>query len=160
MKTKEIKIQEESSCTMPMQVKIHGKSESATRISLSAGKFKMIIDEPEQMGGSNLGPSPVQVLLMALAGCLNVTVHEVAKQRNLGLVSLSIEIEGNLDACTFTGCNDVNRAGFEDINVNMNAKFEKMQMQDTIDSWLVETERRCPVTDNIQSMTNIALHLN
>jgi hypothetical protein len=47
-----------------------------------------------------------------------------------------------------------------DINVNMNAKFEKMQMQETIDSWLVETERRCPVTDNIQSMTNIALHLN
>ncbi|MCK5856069.1 MAG: OsmC family protein [Bacteroidales bacterium] len=150
---------EQNLCTMPMQVKIHGKSESATRINISAGKFKMIIDEPEQMGGSNLGPSPVQVLLMALAGCLNVTAHEVAKQRELGLKSLSIEIEGNLDACTFMGCNDENRAGFENISVNMNAKFEKFLMQETIDSWLEETERRCPVTDNIQSMTNIELSL-
>lgn len=152
-------MEENGSCTMPMKVKIHGKSESATRINLQAGNFKMIIDEPEQMGGSNLGPSPVQVLLMALAGCLNVTAHEIAKQRNLGLKSLNITIEGNLDACTFMGCNDVNRAGFENINVKMNAKFEKMQMQETIDDWLVETERRCPVTDNIRSMTNIILHM-
>ncbi|RUA29785.1 MAG: OsmC family peroxiredoxin [Bacteroidetes bacterium] len=151
---------EQNSCSMPMQVKIHGKSESATRINVSAGKFNLIIDEPEQMGGSNLGPTPVQVLLMALAGCLNVTAHEVAKQQNLGLKSLNIEIEGDLDACTFMGCNDVNRAGFEAIKVNMNAQFEKMQMQETIDNWLAETERRCPVTDNIRSLTNIELQLN
>ncbi len=151
---------EQNSCSMPMQVKIHGKSESATRLNISAGKFKLIIDEPEQMGGSNLGPSPVQVLLMALAGCLNVTAHEVAKQQNLGLKSLNIEIEGDLDACTFMGCNDENRAGFENIKVNMNAQFEKIQMQETINQWLVETERRCPVTDNIRSLTNIELQLN
>ena len=155
-----IEMEEKESCTMPMKVKIHGKSESATRISLNAGGFKMIIDEPEQMGGSNLGPSPVQVLLMALAGCLNVTAHEVAKQRNLGLKTLNISIEGNLDACTFMGCNDENRAGFEDINVHMNAEFESIQMQETIKDWLIETERRCPVTDNIRSLTNIDLHLN
>jgi uncharacterized OsmC-like protein len=156
----ENKTEEKGLCAMPMTIKIHGKSESATRINLNAGGFKMIIDEPEQMGGSNLGPSPVQVLLMALAGCLNVTAHEVAKQRNLGLKSLSINIEGNLDACTFMGCNDENRAGFENINVKMDAQFENIQMQNTIDDWLAETERRCPVTDNIRSLTNIALHLN
>jgi len=151
---------EQNSCSMPMQVKIHGRSESATRLNISAGKFKLIIDEPEQMGGSNLGPTPVQVLLMALAGCLNVTAHEVAKQQNLGLKSLNIEIEGDLDACTFMGCNDENRAGFENIKVNMNAQFEKIQMQETINQWLAETERRCPVTDNIRSLTNIELQLN
>ena len=145
---------------MPMQIKIHGKSESATKLNISAGKFRMVIDEPEQMGGSNEGPSPVQVLLMALAGCLNVTAHEVAKQNNLGLKSLNIEINGNLDACTFMGCNDKNRAGFENIEINLNAKFESYQTQNAIDLWLSETERRCPVTDNIKSSTNIALHLN
>ena len=147
-------------CSMPMKIRIHGKSESATKLNISAGKFKMVIDEPEQMGGSNEGPSPVQVLLMALAGCLNVTAHEVAKQKNLGLKSLSIDINGNLDACTFMGCNDKNRAGFQNIEVKMNAKFDETLTQETIDLWLSETERRCPVTDNIKSSTNIALHLN
>ena len=147
-------------CSMPMDIRIHGKSESATKLNISAGKFRMVIDEPEQMGGSNEGPSPVQVLLMALAGCLNVTAHEVAKQKGLGLKSLSIDINGNLDACTFMGCNDENRAGFENIDVNMNAKFEQYQSEDIIANWLAETERRCPVTDNIRSSTNIELHLN
>ncbi len=147
-------------CSIPMEIRIHEKSESATKLNISAGKFKMVIDEPEQMGGSNEEPSPVQVLLMALAGCLNVTAHEVAKQKNLGLKSLSIDINRNLDACTFMGCNDENRAGFQNIEVKMNAKFEEAQIQETIDLWLSETERRCPVTDNIKSSTNIALHLN
>ena len=45
----------------------------------------MIIDEPQNMGGPNEGTSSVQVMLLALAGCLNVTGHEVAKQSGLNL---------------------------------------------------------------------------
>ncbi len=147
-------------CTMPMGVKVSGKSESATRLSVNSGKFNMIIDEPEQMGGTNLGPTPIQVLLMALAGCLNVTAHEVAKQQDIPLNTLSIEIEGNLDACTFMGCSTENRAGFDKINVQLNAEFQIPVTQERIDKWILDTETRCPVTDNIKSMTKISLNVN
>lgn len=147
-------------CTMPMDVKVSGKSESATRLNVSSGNFSMIIDEPEQMGGSNLGPTPIQVLLMALAGCLNVTAHEVAKQQDIPLTSLSIEIDGNLDACTFMGCSTENRAGFNKINVQLNAEFQIPVTQARIDKWVLDTETRCPVTDNIKSMTKISLNVN
>ena len=147
-------------CKVPVKVKVKGESQSSTRLSVSSGEFKMIIDEPKQMGGSNLGPSPIQVLLMALAGCLNVTAHEVAKQQNLPLTSLSIEIDGSLDACTFLGCSTENRAGFDSINVQINADFSYEVNQETIDNWIKQTEIRCPVTDNIKSLTNISLLVN
>ena len=147
-------------CSMPVNVKVKGISESSTRLSVSSGNFNMIIDEPEEMGGSNQGPTPIQVLLMALAGCLNVTAHEVAKQEKLPLTSLSISIDGKLDACTFLGCSTENRAGFDNINVQMNAEFSIPVAQDVIDNWIKQTETRCPVTDNIKSLTKISLSVN
>jgi len=149
-----------NACEMPMAVKVKGKSESSTRISVSSGGFNMIIDEPEQMGGTNQGPTPIQVLLMALAGCLNVTAHEVAKQQDIPLVSLNIEIDGNLDACTFMGCSTNNRAGFDKIKVHFDAKFSVPVPQNKIDQWVSDTERRCPVTDNIKAATEISLVVN
>jgi uncharacterized OsmC-like protein len=59
-----------------VSVTVNAKSESPTRLNLRSGNFETIIDEPTYMGGSDLGPSPIQVLLMSLAGCINVTGHE------------------------------------------------------------------------------------
>jgi uncharacterized OsmC-like protein len=149
-----------NTCEMPMAVKVKGKSETPTRLSVSSGGFNMIIDEPEQMGGTNKGPTPIQVLLMALAGCLNVTAHEVAKQQGLPLNSLNIEIDGNLDACTFMGCSTENRAGFEKISVHFDAKFDTPVPQEKINTWITDTELRCPVTDNIKAATDISVMVN
>ncbi len=137
-----------------MSVTIHAESESATRMKLKAGKFEMIIDEPAFMGGSDLGPSPIQVLLMSLAGCLNVTGHEVAKQRGMKLNGTKIKIDGTMNPCTFIGCSYEERAGFQTVNVSVKANFDNSTKEE-VDSWLKETEARCPVTDNIKDSTKI-----
>ena len=137
-----------------MSVTIHAESESATRMKLKAGKFEMIIDEPAFMGGSDLGPSPIQVLLMSLAGCLNVTGHEVAKQRGMKLNGMKIKIDGTMNPCTFIGCSYEERAGFQTVNVSVKANFDNSTKEE-VDSWLKETEARCPVTDNIKDSTKI-----
>ncbi len=144
----------------PVQVRVHGESENPTKMKLSSGRFKMIIDEPENMGGTNEGPSPVQVLLMALAGCLNVTGHEVARQRGMKLHKLKINIEGNMNACNFMGCSFEERAGFQQIKVHLKPVFENASDEE-INSWALETEARCPVTDNIKDATEIIVaHTN
>ncbi len=73
-------------CKREMSVIVRGESESPMRMKIKSGKFEMIIDEPEEMGGTNLGPSPIQVLLMSLAGCINITGHQVARQRVMALI--------------------------------------------------------------------------
>ncbi len=145
---------------IPVNVKIEGISETSTKINLSAGKFKLTIDEPANMGGTDEGPSPIQVLLMALAGCLNMTGHTVAKEHGLKLVEMKISIEGNMDAAHFMGYATSNRAGFEDVEVNIETKFEGLPSKEQRDKWLQETERRCPVTDNMKTYTKIKINSN
>lgn len=145
---------------IPVNVKIEGKSESATKIDLNAGRFKLIIDEPANMGGTDEGPSPVQVLLMALAGCLNMTGHTVANEMGLELREMKITIEGNMDAAHFMGYATKNRAGFDNVNVSIESKFDTLPSKEQREQWINETERRCPVTDNIKFDTKININLN
>jgi len=137
-----------------VSVSVHAISESPARMKVKSGKFEMIIDEPENMGGTNLGPSPIQVLLMSLAGCINVTGHEVARQRGMKLNGMNLKIDGVMNPCTFIGCSFEERAGFQTINLKVDADFENATKEE-IDSWLKETESRCPVTDNIRQSTTI-----
>jgi uncharacterized OsmC-like protein len=146
---------------VPREVKVivRGQSENPTRMHLTSGKFKLVIDEPENMGGTDIGPSPIQVLLMALAGCLNVTGHEVAKQRGLKLNGMKVKIEGVMNPCAFIGCSMEERAGFQNINVTVDADMEGV-CREEMESWLEETEKRCPVTDNVRAYTNISVAIN
>lgn len=141
-----------------MKVLITGESENPTKINLKSGKFTVVIDEPKSLGGTDQGPSPVQMLLMALAGCLNVTGHEVAKQRGLNLHGMKIRIEGVMNPCTFLGCSFEERAGSQKILVNIVPDFEGAS-DAQIEEWLKETENRCPVTDNIRADTNVEVKI-
>ncbi len=92
---------------------------------------------------------------MALAGCLNVTGHQVAKERDLDLIKMNISIDGEMNPCTFLGCSYDKRAGFQNIKVKVKPVFGKENSKQSIQDWLVETEKRCPVTDNIKEGTQI-----
>jgi len=137
-----------------IKVLVTGESENPTKINLESGKFKMIIDEPKMMGGTDEGPSPIQVLLMSLAGCLNVTGHEIARQKGIQLNGMKIKIEGVMNPCTFIGCSFEERAGFQNIIVTVDADMPGVTDEEKA-SWLEETENRCPVTDNVKADTTI-----
>jgi len=51
-------------------------------------------------------------------------------------------------------CSFDERAGFQTINVVVNPEFEAATPEQIAD-WLEETEKRCPVTDNIKTGTHI-----
>lgn len=146
--------------TIPKEIKvtIRGQSENATRLNLSAGKFNMIIDEPQSAGGTDAGPSPIQVLLMSLAGCINVTGHLVAKQKGLQLNGMKLTIEGVMNPSAFYGTSFDERAGFQQITVTVDPDMHSATREE-IDAWLKETEDRCPVTDNLKAVSNVSVKI-
>ena len=59
-------------------------SENDTKTVVRARDFKMIVDEPANLGGSDDDANPVEYILAAFCGCLNVVGHIIAKEMDFG----------------------------------------------------------------------------
>lgn len=69
--------------------------------------FSITIDEPEQLGGTNKGPNPVETLLGSLGGCLDFTGSIVAQQMGYELNEFEMHVSGDLDTHGVRGKADV-----------------------------------------------------
>jgi uncharacterized OsmC-like protein len=137
-------------------VKAESKNETKVNVETPGG-FKMVVDEPENQGGTNQGANPVEYVLTALAGCLNVVGHLVAKEMGFEIDSLSFEISGKLDPAKFMGKSEKARAGYQEINVKIDLKTEADA--ETINKWMEVVEKRCPVSDNLVSETPVKIEI-
>ncbi len=54
--------------------------------------FDLVIDEPEELGGTNKGPGPLEVLLSALGACTSITIKMYAKRKEWDLQSVAVEL--------------------------------------------------------------------
>jgi uncharacterized OsmC-like protein len=142
---------------MDLTFSISATSETPTRVQVKARSFTMYVDEPPQLGGEDKGANPVEYLLAALAGCLNVVGHMVAKEMNMQLDGLAINIEGVLNPAKFQGKSNAERAGYKEINVTIEAKTNAPE--DVLKKWIETVESRCPVSDNIANPTPVKLNV-
>lgn len=67
-----------------------GKEPYKTR--LIATGHELLADEPEEVGGGNLGPSPGQFLQLSLASCTAITIRMYANRKNIPLEKVRVEI--------------------------------------------------------------------
>jgi len=134
---------------------VDAESESPTHTVVEARDFEFSIDEPEHLGGSNEGPNPVEYLLGALAGCLNVIGHSVADEMDMEIDGIEVEIEGDLDPAKFQGEAEDPRAGYQDVRADLTVETDADG--DALDAWLETVEERCPVSDNIGNATPLSM---
>ena len=136
---------------------VTAKSENNTKTIVETRGFKMTIDEPEALGGTNEGANPVEYILAALSGCLNVVGHLIASEMGFKLNGLEIVLEGDLDPAKFTGKSMDGRAGYSEIRVTL--KPDSDADKETLDKWIKVVESRCPVSDNISNPTPLHIVL-
>jgi len=130
-------------------------SVSKTRIDICAGRHVFSVDEPEKLSGTDAGPNPLEYMLGALAGCLNVTGHVVAKEMGFEIESMNISLQGNLDPLVFLGKKQGMRAGFKEISAKMNVSSSASE--ETLKEWAKIVEARCPVSDNLLGPTPVRI---
>ena len=109
----------------------------------------MLIEQPASGGGADAGPTPLEYLLLALAGCLASVARIVAYQKKITLRSMRVAVEGDLDLDVITGKNRVDRPGFKEIRIGVAVDADMLPAEK--EAFLKEVERRCPVSDNIIS---------
>lgn len=139
------------------KIRVTAKSENKTKTVVQTKAFTMILDEPKALGGTNDGANPLEYLLAALSGCLNVVSHMVAKEMAFELRSLEIELEGDLNPAKYMGISDAERTGFKEIRARIKPDADADAV--TLERWLKTVESRCPVDDNVVNSTPVKITL-
>jgi uncharacterized OsmC-like protein len=75
------------------------------------------IDEPPVLCGRNLGPNPVEYLLVALSGCLTTSLVAHAAARGIAIRKVESRYEGDLDLQGFLGLSVQVPVGYKNIRV-------------------------------------------
>lgn len=70
---------------------------SHSRTEIPVRDLKVIVDEPLERGGTNLGPSPTETAMTALIACTNVIGHKNAKRLGIDLGEVSIDADCKFD---------------------------------------------------------------
>jgi uncharacterized OsmC-like protein len=79
--------------------------------------FQMDADHPVVLTGTDNGPTPVEYLLVGLAGCLTAGIANIAAARRVALRSVTATVEGNIDLQGILGLSNDVRNGYEQIRV-------------------------------------------
>jgi uncharacterized OsmC-like protein len=136
---------------LKFRVKAH--SENPTLTKVKARGFEIVIDEPEQLGGTNQGANPVEYELAAFSGCINVMGHVIAKEMNMDLKGIEIDISGLLNPNKLFGKSMEERAGYKQIDVKI--KPSSTADKETLEKWRDAICERCPVSDNLKNTTPV-----
>ena len=141
---------------MKFRVKAH--SENSTKTIVKARNFELVVDEPTDLGGTDHGANPVEYLLAAYAGCLNVMAHICAKELGFELKGIKIDIVGSLNPARLFGQSFEERAGYKEIIASLipdcNTDAE------TLSKWKDAVLDRCPVGDNLKNATKVEVKIN
>lgn len=129
------------------EITVKGISEGFTS-TLTAGQHMYYLDEPEKIGGHDLGPNPLQALLGALIGCENITAVVVARQMDFDLRGISFSVTGEFDSRGMKGDPSV-RTYFEKINIQ--AELETNEPPERIKALQETTDQRCPIFNTLKA---------
>jgi uncharacterized OsmC-like protein len=140
-----------------LKFRVQAHSENSTKTVVKARGFEIILDEHESLGGTNQGANPVEYILAAFCGCINVMGHVIAKEMDFELRSMKIKMCGNLNPERLFGTSFKERAGYKGIDVSIEPDCDASV--EVLEQWLQKIEDRCPVSDNLREVTPISLLL-
>jgi len=116
---------------------------------------EVVIDEPLGMGGQDQGPTPVELLLAGLGGCLNVLISGLAPLYGVALDHVTIIVEGDLDPDGYREIDPTVRPGF--LAIRYRVQVDSPSPRPQVEALIRHAERVCPVKDTLKGVPVTAM---
>lgn len=127
---------------------VESKLEEGFLSTVHVRGFEFQIDEPENLGGTNNAPNPIEYLLGSLAACQEITVKTHAQILGINVSSVRVKAQGQLDLQGFLNISD-KRAGFKNIEYQTTINTNETDQQ-KLAKLKERIGQHCPVLDIIQ----------
>lgn len=124
------------------------------KIECTARGKSFILDEPEELGGSNGGMNPGEALLSAIGGCKYIIAKMFYQKYNINLIKINLEIEGEIDIealmSEVQGKNENKdlKIGFSKITTKW--FIDANNTKEEIEKFIEFVESHCPMKDTIE----------
>ena len=122
------------------------------RNTITAGKHKLIADEPIEAGGGDEGPTPYDLISAGLGGCTAMTMRVVAKRENIPLEGTEVHVSN--DRMYAKDCADcTSKDGYIhkfEVRIKLIGNLTDAQRER-----LLTVAKRCPVAKTLTSEIRI-----
>ena len=112
-------------------------------------------DHPETFAAQDRGITPIEYLLVGLAGCLTAGVASVAQNRGIQLNSVQATVEGDHDIRGILGADPDVRNGFNDVKVSFTIDADASPAE--IEALVAQSQKRSAVFDALTNPTNVTV---
>lgn len=138
-------------------LKAEVESLGGLKLKCSARGFTFLIDEPENVGGTNEAMNPLEALLCSLGACKMMVVRFFYQAKQINLTSMRVEVLGEIDSDRLKGDPEI-KVGFSKIITNY--YIEADNTEEELEALVAFVEKTCPVKDTLVNAPEMELHIN
>jgi len=120
--------------------------------------FNYDSDHPEIFASEDKGSTPVEFILVGLAGCLTAGIASVAQNRGIQLHSVKATLDAPMDIQGILGIDGDVRNGFDGITVNY--EIDADASEEDIAALVAQSQKRSAVFDIVTNPTNVNVEVN
>lgn len=138
---------------VPGTVVVRGGAQGFTQ-EVSAGRHHLVADEPVDVGGSDRGPGPYELVLAGLGSCMSMTLALYARRKSFPLRDVVIRLSHS--RVHETDCENclVEDVRLDHVAVRLELTGNLSQEQR---AKLLEIAHKCPVHRTLSSGINIQI---
>jgi uncharacterized OsmC-like protein len=114
-------------------------------------------DHPAVFAATDNGITPIEYILVGLAGCLTAGVASVAQNRGIQVRTIEATVEGNHDIRGILGADSDVRNGFNDVKVTF--KIDADASKQEIDALVAQSQKRSAVFDALTNPTDVTVEV-
>jgi putative redox protein len=129
---------------MSTERRVSARWDGGLRAVVDAGRFQLVVDEPESVGGTDSGPQPTDVLLASVASCFAIAMAHAARKSGIELADLRVTATGTYDGPRFSA-----------VAISLSSATAR----ETLAGLIPAAERVCYVTNTLRRPPEITIGL-